>query len=453
MEFLGILFIVIIIFIIGSFVLSLNKDKNELKSQPLEKKFRGFVHMINNAAFKGTGSVSVIDKRSFNLYRKGENQIINFHYGTGHLTITWSYKFYQKEVGHKRSFNDVRNLSVFKQQELAERMIMEMEHIIEKHKSKVLEGFHSSNNLHNSQGNESIGVDLSPNDKEIENSNFGEKRTGYIEPKLKNQFLETEKCQKEPLTRLGTMRMLKARTLLTTGVTSNVRVTGASFVNKQGQPFRDPKWNDGKPYAIVNFGLVNEYGLAKSKEHFNANELQEALNTNESMRVSPELGKALFEAQYATVIGKESTWITEDGFKITDITIDKVFPENLSILKNELNKFKNQDVEKLLSNSIEDYMNKELSELIADQSDSKQSIIRANNMLEITDLITSTSKLFKKEFNLDRERLNLTEEQINNLVDDVTRKIIEKFLKVDLIVKNETLKVQTKFDKRNHSNI
>ena len=274
MEFLGVLFIVIVVFIVGSFILSLNKDKNELQDQPLEKKFRGFVHMINNAAFDGTGSVSVIDKRSFNLYRKEENQIINFHYGTGHLTITWRYKFYQKEVVHKRSFNDVRNLSVLEQQELAERMIMEMEHIIEKHKSKVLESVHRLSDSHNSQVKESIGVDLSSNYQEVENSNFGVK--------------------KETMTVLTAMNILKNRTQLKEGLNKNIQVIKVDFKGSKLE----------EPYAIVFFNATNKRSKQKAIEYLQEEEYQEACDLYESLIVNFDLGKKLERVGSANIIVK-----------------------------------------------------------------------------------------------------------------------------------------------------
>ena len=41
------------------------------------------------------------------------NQMIEFLYSQGVLAITWKYKYYQKELIHKRSFLNVRNLSLF----------------------------------------------------------------------------------------------------------------------------------------------------------------------------------------------------------------------------------------------------------------------------------------------------------------------------------------------------
>ena len=96
--------------------------------------------MINEAAFNGDGSVTTLDKREFNLYEDGQNQIIKFQYSTGHLTITWKYKYFQKEIVHERQFNDVRNLSLFEQQKIGEQMIREMAVVVERHKNNVIGG-------------------------------------------------------------------------------------------------------------------------------------------------------------------------------------------------------------------------------------------------------------------------------------------------------------------------
>jgi hypothetical protein len=111
---------IIVIAIVGiilfRFFSSLSKDNDDLQSRTLDDKFNVIVNMINDAAFNGGGSITRLDKKDFNLYEDGQNQIINFTYSTGHLTITWKYKYFQKEIVHERQFNDVRNLSLFDQQ-------------------------------------------------------------------------------------------------------------------------------------------------------------------------------------------------------------------------------------------------------------------------------------------------------------------------------------------------
>ncbi|MDA9309381.1 hypothetical protein N9Q21_02685 [Flavobacteriaceae bacterium] len=127
-------------FIMIRFFSDLNKDNTDLQGQPLSKKFTVIVNSINEAAYGGMGKVTILDKRSFNLYQDGQNQIINFQYGTGHLTITWKYKYFQKEIVHEKQYNDVRNLSLFEQQKIADNMISEMEQVLENHKNNVIGG-------------------------------------------------------------------------------------------------------------------------------------------------------------------------------------------------------------------------------------------------------------------------------------------------------------------------
>ena len=125
-------------FIMIRFFSDLNKDNTDLQGLPLSKKFTVIVNSINEAAYGGMGKVTILDKRSFNLYQDGQNQIINFQYGTGHLTITWKYKYFQKEIVHEKTYNDVRNLSLFEQQKIANNIVSEMEQVLENHKNNVI---------------------------------------------------------------------------------------------------------------------------------------------------------------------------------------------------------------------------------------------------------------------------------------------------------------------------
>ena len=116
----------------------LNKDKYDLQGTSLDEKFKVVVNMLNDAAFKNQGTITKLDNKSFNLYEQSSNQLINFHYGTGTLTITWRYKYFQKEVVHSKDFYETRNLSLFEQQKLADIMLAEMEQVIKQHKENVL---------------------------------------------------------------------------------------------------------------------------------------------------------------------------------------------------------------------------------------------------------------------------------------------------------------------------
>ncbi|MBK7964376.1 MAG: hypothetical protein IPK10_03035 [Bacteroidetes bacterium] len=132
--------IVIIGYVLFRFFTDLNKDNYDLQSQSLEEKFKFIVSRLNEVAFNGKGNVTNLDKRSFNLYESDSNQIINFTYSTGHLTLTWKYKYFQKEVVHEKVFRETRNLSLFEQQKIADIMISEMELKIENHKLAVIRG-------------------------------------------------------------------------------------------------------------------------------------------------------------------------------------------------------------------------------------------------------------------------------------------------------------------------
>jgi hypothetical protein len=129
--------IIIVIFIIIKFGTALNKDNDDLQGGSASDKFRTIVSVLNDQVFSGNGTITTTDKRSFNLY-DGYNQIIQFHYSTGHLTIIWKYKYYEKEIIHERTFNDVRNLSIFEQQKIANSLYNEMNVIKENHMNNVL---------------------------------------------------------------------------------------------------------------------------------------------------------------------------------------------------------------------------------------------------------------------------------------------------------------------------
>ena len=130
--------IIVVVIVLYRFFTSLNRDNHDLQNQPLSSKFQVVVDILNDHAFSGTGMVTILDKRSFNLYENGQNQIINFNYSTGHLTITWKYKYFQKELVHERQFSDVRNLSIFEQQKMGESLVREMMSKIDNHKGLVL---------------------------------------------------------------------------------------------------------------------------------------------------------------------------------------------------------------------------------------------------------------------------------------------------------------------------
>ena len=141
MTWIVVVIITIVVIIIFRFISDLNKDNYDLQGGSLAEKFSMVVLTINDAAFSGGGRIIPINKRQFNLYEEGQNQIVCFGYSTGHLTIIWKYKYYQKEVSYEKIFRNVRNLSLSEQQRIANVMIDEMNLVIAKHQNNVLGGF------------------------------------------------------------------------------------------------------------------------------------------------------------------------------------------------------------------------------------------------------------------------------------------------------------------------
>lgn len=128
----------VIIFFIVTMTVSYQKDNVDLQEKPLEEKFYVIISRLNEYTYNNRGRITKIDKRECNLYEEGSNQIINLLYSQGTLTITWKYKYFQKEVVHKKSFLEVRNLSLFEQRKMADAVINEMEKVVREHKEQVL---------------------------------------------------------------------------------------------------------------------------------------------------------------------------------------------------------------------------------------------------------------------------------------------------------------------------
>lgn len=135
---IGIIIIGIIAFLLIKFFIDYEKDNDDLNGQLLNEKFAVIVDVINEAAFNRCGTVKILDKREFNLYDGTSNQFVKFQYGTGHLTIIWRYKYFQKEIIHQKQIIDVRNLSIFEQQKIGDQMVKEMAIVVAKHKIDVL---------------------------------------------------------------------------------------------------------------------------------------------------------------------------------------------------------------------------------------------------------------------------------------------------------------------------
>ena len=129
----------IIILVIGSIAIKTSKDSEDLAGTTLDNKFNVLVNMLNQAAFNGEGTVRYFYKKLFNLYPpSSSNQLIEFLYSQGMLSITWKYKYFQKEMVFRKNLSNVRNLSLFDQERIGRALIEEMEFKVNEHKNNVM---------------------------------------------------------------------------------------------------------------------------------------------------------------------------------------------------------------------------------------------------------------------------------------------------------------------------
>lgn len=129
----------IVLFLIANAVINSGKDENDLAGKTLDEKFNVIVNQINLAVFEGEGQLKYFDKKHFKLYpATGSNQIVEFLYSQGMLSITWKYKYFQKELVFRKNLSNVRNLSLFEQEKIARDVIGQMEIKVQEHNNQVM---------------------------------------------------------------------------------------------------------------------------------------------------------------------------------------------------------------------------------------------------------------------------------------------------------------------------
>lgn len=123
--------------ILSAFKKDLKKDSLDLNGIELSEKFSVIVDMLNEVAFHNKGIIIKVDNKEFKLYGDGQNKIIYFLYGAGHLTITWKHKYLQKEVVYKKALHNARNISIEEQEKFCKDLVIEMSEVIKNHQNKV----------------------------------------------------------------------------------------------------------------------------------------------------------------------------------------------------------------------------------------------------------------------------------------------------------------------------
>lgn len=114
--------VLILAMVIVPFTRQMVKDKLELQSNPVNKKFETLVGIINDALLNGRGDITLFDEdpKQMNLFSKDRaNMLIQFYYSTGNLTIYLKYKYFQKELKWHKLYGGLRNITVFMQKDIA----------------------------------------------------------------------------------------------------------------------------------------------------------------------------------------------------------------------------------------------------------------------------------------------------------------------------------------------
>ena len=136
---------IFIIIVIGFFIFrtiskfrsELKEDNQELQKQNLEDKFRYLIDGLNEYCYQGQGKITKIDKQTLSIYKENSCQIVNLLYGTGILTITWKFKYFQQEMTYKRNLNNARQPSTEWQKNALNLVISEFLEQYKKHEEKV----------------------------------------------------------------------------------------------------------------------------------------------------------------------------------------------------------------------------------------------------------------------------------------------------------------------------
>lgn len=136
-----IIILLILALIITPFMRDLVKDKHELYSNPINKKFEEVATVINGIMLGGKGELTLFDDtpRLMNMMSPNmRNILIQFYYSTGHLKITLNYKFWQKELVYSKTYYNVRNITLNQQQAIGKDFSLICSEKMEEHQKAVL---------------------------------------------------------------------------------------------------------------------------------------------------------------------------------------------------------------------------------------------------------------------------------------------------------------------------
>lgn len=136
---MAVVIIGIILFFVISVFLNLGKDKESLQGKTITEKFSIIINRINEVGFRGEANIHrYSDTHISMVHRNGGNQFADIMYSQGTLMIEWRYKYLQKEMKFKKTFINVRNMSLIEQNNLADGLIAEMNDAVIRHQQQVM---------------------------------------------------------------------------------------------------------------------------------------------------------------------------------------------------------------------------------------------------------------------------------------------------------------------------
>ncbi len=127
----------IVVFVLFKFIKAAAEDNQDVSSNPIPERFSHLISKLNDTAFNGEGRVEKKAPNVYTLYRTDSNQIIIIQYMMKVLTVTWRYKYYQKELVYEEKFHEANNVSLFEQERMANKILETMKYKVSKHIDSV----------------------------------------------------------------------------------------------------------------------------------------------------------------------------------------------------------------------------------------------------------------------------------------------------------------------------
>ena len=119
--------IIVIVFILIRFVLSLTTDNNELKKQTIKDKFSILINYIDENFFSASGVIKTVDDRTLNIYHINGGRVIQLFYSSGNLNLSYKIQDESIKTITERNFPNVRSITAQQQKGMAQDFLTQIE--------------------------------------------------------------------------------------------------------------------------------------------------------------------------------------------------------------------------------------------------------------------------------------------------------------------------------------